>query len=176
MGIRRVVTGHDEQGRAIFVQDGEVDPTTVQLLSASFHEFWRADAPPAIPNEGANGPKSTFFPPPGGYRFFIMTLPPDEDAASSGDLDLQASLRELEEKMPGVAERLEPDDPGMHRTDTVDMEIVISGELTLELDDGAERTLHPGDVIVQNGTRHRWHNRGQEPVVLACVLIGATHT
>ena len=58
---------------------------------------------------------------------------------------------------------------------TVDFEVVISGEVVLELDDGAERVLRPGDTVVQNGTRHRWHNRGSEPATLAVILIGAHH-
>ena len=50
----------------------------------------------------------------------------------------------------------------MHTTDTIDFEYVLSGEIALELDDGAEVVLHPGDTVVQNGTRHRWHNRSSE--------------
>jgi len=72
-----------------------------------------------------------------------------------------------------MAEHLETDNPGMHTTDTVDYEFVISGEVVLELDDGAEVTLKPGDTVVQNGTRHAWRNRTNEPAVLVVVLIGA---
>jgi quercetin dioxygenase-like cupin family protein len=79
----------------------------------------------------------------------------------------------MEEKLPGFLGHLEPDNPGMHTTDTVDFEVVLSGEVVLELDDGAEKVLRPGDAVVQNGTRHRWGNRGTEPAVLALVLIGA---
>ncbi|MEG3585963.1 MAG: cupin domain-containing protein, partial [Actinomycetota bacterium] len=61
----------------------------------------------------------------------------------------------------------------MHTTDTVDYEFVISGEVVLELDDGAEVTLKPGDTVVPNGTRHAWRNRTNEPAVLVVVLIGA---
>ena len=49
----------------------------------------------------------------------------------------------------------------------------ISGEVVLELDDGAEVTLRPGDTVVQNGTRHAWRNRTSEPAVLVVVLVGA---
>ena len=87
-------------------------------------------------------------------------------------LDIEAGLRELQAKLPGMLETNEYDQPGMHTTDTVDMEIVISGEIVLELDDGVETTLRPGDVNIQNGTRHRWHNRGSEPAVLAVAMVG----
>jgi quercetin dioxygenase-like cupin family protein len=62
----------------------------------------------------------------------------------------------------------------MHTTDTVDMEIMLSGEVVLELDNGVERTLRAGDVNIQNGTRHRWHNRCTEPATMAVVMVGAT--
>ncbi len=85
-------------------------------------------------------------------------------------------MRELQEKLPGVLETNEFDHPGMHTTDTVDMEIMISGEIVLELDDGIETTLRAGDVNIQNGTRHRWHNRGTEPAVMAVAMVGLSRT
>jgi mannose-6-phosphate isomerase-like protein (cupin superfamily) len=65
-----------------------------------------------------------------------------------------------------------PDRPGMHVTDTVDYAIIMSGHPTLELEDGAEVTVGPGDVVVQTGTRHAWHNRGPEPVVMYGLIVG----
>jgi mannose-6-phosphate isomerase-like protein (cupin superfamily) len=108
----------------------------------------------------------------GGYRFFLLTFPPGDGGADVEGLDIEAGLRELQEKLPGMLETNEFDNPGMHTTDTVDMEIVISGEIVLELDDGVETTLRPGDVNIQNGTRHRWHNRGSEPAVMAVAMVG----
>ena len=69
---------------------------------------------------------------------------------------------------------MEPDHPGMHTTDTVDLDIVLSGEVWLELDDGAEVHLQAGDCVIQNGTRHVWHNRTEEPARMFAALIGAT--
>ena len=54
---------------------------------------------------------------------------------------------------------MEPDAPGMHATQTVDYDIVIEGDLCLELDDGVEVRLPTGSCVVQHGTRHAWHNR-----------------
>jgi quercetin dioxygenase-like cupin family protein len=68
---------------------------------------------------------------------------------------------------------MEVDDPGMHTTDTTDFEIVLSGQVVLELDDGAEVTLSPGDTVVQNGTRHRWRNPGTAPAVIGVAIVGA---
>jgi mannose-6-phosphate isomerase-like protein (cupin superfamily) len=128
---------------------------------------------PSFPDRGENGPKTTFFPGLGGYRFFILTIPPGDGHANLEGVDVEAGLRELQEKLPGVLETNEFDNPGMHTTDTVDMEIVLSGEVVLELDNGVERTLHTGDVNIQNGTRHRWHNRGTEPATMAVAVVGA---
>ncbi len=73
---------------------------------------------------------------------------------------------------PDVRARMERDVPGMHMTDTVDLEVVLSGVATLEFDKGAHVDLAAGDTFVQNGTRHRWSNRGKEPAVVAVVMIG----
>jgi quercetin dioxygenase-like cupin family protein len=61
----------------------------------------------------------------------------------------------------------------MHTTHTVDFGVVISGEIWLELDDGAEVHLTAGDTVIQNGTRHAWHNRTDEPCVIAVSIVGA---
>jgi quercetin dioxygenase-like cupin family protein len=50
---------------------------------------------------------------------------------------------------------------------------VVSGEVWLELDDGEAVHLHAGECVVQNGTRHAWHNRSSEPAVLFVTLLGA---
>jgi quercetin dioxygenase-like cupin family protein len=64
--------------------------------------------------------------------------------------------------------------PGMHVTPTIDFDIVLNGAVGLELDDG-EVLLAPGDVVVQNGTVHRWHNRGSTTATIAVVAVGADH-
>jgi hypothetical protein len=63
---------------------------------------------------------------------------------------------------------------GMHSTDTIDLEIVISGEVILELDNQAETLLHSGDTVIQNDTRHRWINRSDSPATLAVFIDGSS--
>jgi quercetin dioxygenase-like cupin family protein len=70
---------------------------------------------------------------------------------------------------------MEPDHPGMHTTQTVDIGIVQSGQVWLEVDDGNEVQLRAGDYVIQNGTRHAWRNRTDEPCVMTFVIIGATN-
>jgi mannose-6-phosphate isomerase-like protein (cupin superfamily) len=173
MRVRRVVTGHDDAGKAVFASDELVDPVTVALIpGGAFHLLWGADQPPTFPDDGAPTPQPTYFPPLGGYRFGLFTVPPATGSAP-GELDLEAALAEVEGKLPGLVAHMEADNPGMHTTDTIDFEVVLSGEVILELDDGVEKVLRPGDTVVQNGTRHRWSNRGAEPAVVAVMLIGA---
>lgn len=174
MRVRRVVTGHDADGKAVFASDEEVEPITVSIAPGQeFHRLWGADEPPSFPDDGSMPAQPTYFPPVGGFRFGLFTVPPATTLPA--DIDLAAALQEMEEKLPGLAGHMEPGHPGMHTTATVDFEYVIEGEVVLELDDGAEVTLRPGDTVVQNGTRHAWHNRTDTIARLVVVLIGAHH-
>jgi len=176
MDVRRVVTGHDGEGRAVFVADEQVAPVTLALLPGSeYHQLWGSDVTCQLPDHGERPEVRSYFPPVGGFRMGFFTIPPDGGAGAPADLDVEAALAEFEEKLPGLAEHLEPDEPGMHTTATVDFGVVLSGQATLELDDGATVTMNPGDTYIQNGTPHRWSNRGDMPAVLAVSLIGADH-
>jgi mannose-6-phosphate isomerase-like protein (cupin superfamily) len=176
MDVRRVVTGHDAAGKAVVVDDGPVAPVTTDLLPGSeFHRLWSADTPRTFPDDGTNPAATSYFPPEGGFRFGFFTLPPDDGPGPPEDLDVMAAFRELQTKLPGLADYTEADNPGMHTTATVDYGVVVSGQAVLELDDGVKVTLNPGDTYIQNGTRHRWANPGDVPVVIAVTLIGANH-
>lgn len=173
MKVRRVVTGQVDGGKSVFVSDEEVEPVTVDLLpGAEFHRLWGADETVELPTDGTHPKYNEYFPPVGGFRWGFFTLPPSGTGLPE-NVDVTAALQQLEEKLPGMMAHMEPADPGMHTTHTVDFEVVLSGEVVLELDDGAEVTLKPGDTVVQNGTRHRWSNRGSVPAVLAVGIIGA---
>ena len=174
MNVRRVVTGHDRDGKAIFVSDQQVEPVTAALLpGAEFHRLWGADQAPTFPDDGAEPAQPTYFPPAGGFRFGLFNLPPANQPGPPADLDLGQAMAEVERGLPGLLSHMEPDNPGMHTTDTIDFEVVLSGQVVLELDDGAEKTLQPGDTVVQNGTRHRWRNPANEPAVIAVFICGA---
>jgi len=173
MQQRRIVTGHDATGRSVFVSDEAVEPVTVSLLpGAEFHQMWARDAPASLPHDADAPDGWRYFPPSDGFRFGLFTLGPDSVTLPE-DLDIGAALGELEAHLPGMGEVMEPDHAGMHTTDTVDFDIVMSGEVWLELDDGQKVRLGPGDCVVQNGTRHAWHNRTSEPVTVAVALVGA---
>jgi hypothetical protein len=173
--VRRVVTGHDTQGRSTFVSDAPVQPFEPSLAPGSaFHLLWHADEAPTFPSGDLPPSKlPSFFPPVGGIRFFIASTPPSGEPVLEGDA-LEAALAEHQANLPGLLGVLEED--GWHRTDTIDMEIVLPGELALTLDDSAETVLTAGDVMILNGGQHRWQVRGTEPAVMAVFMTGAHRT
>jgi mannose-6-phosphate isomerase-like protein (cupin superfamily) len=172
--MRRVVTGQTDSGKSVFVSDEEVEPVTLSLMPGlEFARVWAGDETPSLPADGTPPAASAFFPPERGYRFVFVTIPPEASATLPEDLDVARALAEVNEKLPGMLEHNEPDNPGMHTTDTVDLDLVLSGEMDLELDDGAEVHLRPGDCVIQNGTRHAWHNRTSEPCRMLSILVGA---
>lgn len=175
MGVRRVVTGHDANGEAVFASDESVEPITVTLVPGiEFYRLWGADQPRRFPDDGSEPANPNYFPPLGGFRFGLFSLAPDSTSFPE-DFDMEAAISELNEKLPGLGDHLEPDNPGMHATATIDYEYVVSGRCVLELDNGATRELGPGDTVIQNGTRHAWRNPYDEPCVIVFALIGARH-
>ena len=173
MKIRCVVTGRDASGKSVIAKDAAIDPVTLRLLPGfEFHRIWGGDEVPKLPSDGTPPAHPGYFPPPSGFRFAFFTVPPNTEKLPEYT-DLAAAFGELQEKLPGLAEVIEPMNPGMHTTETVDFDVVLSGEVYLELDDGAEVLLKAGDCVVQNGTRHAWHNRSSENCVVAVALVGA---
>lgn len=168
--VRNVVTGHDPMGRAVVVQDREVEATTVQLMPGlGFHMLWSTEGISEFPDDGRERPSPSYFPPPGGSRFLLFTIPATRVAPPPGT-DLIEARGEADEVLPGLLEKMEPDNPGMHRSDSIDFIYVLDGEIILELDEGREVTLRTGDTAVQNGTRHAWRNRsGKDCRLLVCM-------
>ena len=100
MRVRRVVTGHDRNGKAVFASDQEVDPLTLALIpGAEFHRLLGADQAPAFPDDGGPTAQTSYYPPVGGYRFGLFSVPPGTAPVPAG-LDRQAALAEMEEKVP----------------------------------------------------------------------------
>ena len=175
MDIRRVVTGHSPEGKAIFASDEVVPPITLDLIpGAEFFRLWGSDTVRHFPDAGEPPAIPSYFPPVNGFRFGVFTVAPASSAAPAG-IDRVAAIADMEARLPGLASHMEPGNPGMHTTATIDYEYIVSGRVILELDDGASVELGPGDTVVQNGTRHAWRNPFDQPCVLVVVLIGAEH-
>jgi len=174
MQFRRIVTGVDADGKAVVASDDQVDAVTVDLVpGGGFWRMWGTDAPVAVPNAGELQAPHAYFPPEGGYRFSYFQIGPASERQLPEDVDLGPAMAQFEERLPGMPATLDLSNPGMHTTQTVDFVVVLSGEIWLELDDGAETHLTAGDCVVQNGTAHAWRNHGREPAVMAVALIGA---
>jgi mannose-6-phosphate isomerase-like protein (cupin superfamily) len=149
--VRRVVTGIDEEGRSTFLSDGEA------FGGDAWAEVWLSD--PALGLDAVVDPHDgplALEPPPGGTAWRVFQVPPD------------TVLRERLARTAGSIPGMERD--GFHTTDTVDYVMVLDGEIALELDTG-EVALHPGDCVVQRGTRHAWRNRGDRPVRMVAVML-----
>lgn len=170
--VRRIVTGHDANGRSIVQEDGP--PTRVVTLGGesgtTFHEVWNTRATPA-PIDRASGephePGIALLPPSGGTRIRILDIPPDDGTVAA--LPREAVRALFEAIGAGHALPEDPPHPLMHRTETVDYGIVLEGEVTLILDDG-ETIVRAGDVVIQRGTSHAWANRTSSNARIAFVL------
>lgn len=173
MQVRRVVTGQAQNGKSVVVSDEAIVPITATLLGdGGFFGLWGSDQPVKLTQDGSQLSTAGWYPPAGGFRFAVVSFGPEGPLPPG--LDMDEAVAELASKVPGLVEVLEPENPTMHTTDTIDFSVVLSGEIWLELDDGAETLVHAGDCVVQNGTRHAWHNRSSDPCVMAVAIVGAT--
>lgn len=177
MKVRRVIVGTGSNGKAQVLSD-DAAPRAVDFAQVPGFSPTLLWATPATPEVG-KGPVSdptpsaeSWVPGPGGTRLMMVRFPPDT-AMMRADFDPAAFGAEFGRGMPGLAEKFEMDNPGMHTTESVDYDVVLEGEITLELDDGKEVLLKKHDVVVQNGNRHAWRNKGSAPALMLFVLVGA---
>jgi mannose-6-phosphate isomerase-like protein (cupin superfamily) len=160
--MRRVVTGHDEHGRSTVVDDAEVEGFPAGGENHAW-VLWGRDDAARYPDRGEMPDAPALFPPVGGCRISMLRLAP----GATEEFDKFV--------VGGLAGWADAEAPGMHRTASLDFDVVISGEVTLELETGPPVTLSAGDVVVQNGTKHRWRNDGTVDALMAAICIGAEH-
>jgi mannose-6-phosphate isomerase-like protein (cupin superfamily) len=175
--VRRIVTGHDSEGKSIVLSDGPsphvLENPTQQ--GRGLTDLWRTDATPASNggNDDAADTRVTLAPPSRGSVFRYFQVRP---AAWDADIPAEERARRDAENFAKMGASGAHDhtsaQPGMHKTDTVDYIILLSGQVSLILDDG-EVEMQAMDVVVQRGTNHAWVNHGEEPAVLAGILIDA---
>jgi hypothetical protein len=174
--VRRVVTGHDAEGRAIIQEDSAVP--RVQRVGwphgPLFYEVWNTRATPAPIDRASVEPPEQgiqLAPPKGGTRIRVLDIPPDDASfASLSPEQVKAHFAEVgAAEAPLQAGRLARH-AFMHRTETIDYGIVLEGELTLVMDVG-ETVVHAGDIIIQRGTNHGWANRSNRHCRIAFILI-----
>jgi mannose-6-phosphate isomerase-like protein (cupin superfamily) len=176
MKIRRIVTGHDEQGNSVFVSD-DYAPRAQSFASIPGHAMAQLWATPANPVrlEQERDPTldySSLIPPQGGTSIAMFDFPPD--SIMQNPVDGVRAYEELGAALPGLIESFEQENPGMHTTATIDYGIILEGEMWLELDNGQSRLVKAGDIVIQNGTRHAWRNKSDRIARALFVMIGVS--
>jgi quercetin dioxygenase-like cupin family protein len=141
--VQRVVTGHDANGRAIFKSEDETPTKLIPSGDAAMLLVWTTATVPADNNDETDGRE----------REAGVTLE-------------GGSVIRIVDMLPGK-------ESPMHRTNSIDYGIVLEGEIELELDDGAKRTVRQGGIIVQRGTNHLWRNTSDKVCRIAFILIEA---
>lgn len=142
--VRRVVTGHDERGRAILKSDVTFEPQLIPSGDAAMALLWTTATVPADNNDETDGRER-----------------------AAGTTLTGGSVIRIVDMLPRQASP-------MHRSNSIDYGIVLSGRIELEVDDGVVTELGPGDVVVQRGTVHLWRNPSDSEVCrIVFVLIEA---
>jgi quercetin dioxygenase-like cupin family protein len=143
--IRRIVTGHDAAGRAVIIDDNVLNATSIPSSDALFTLVWTTATAPVDNDDATDGRD----------RAVGLTLP-------------GGSVLRVVDMLPGKRSV-------MHRTNSLDYGIVLSGRVELELDDGAVTVVEEGSIVIQRGTIHAWRNpSAQTSARIAFVLLDAS--
>lgn len=141
-GMRRIVTGHDSEGKSYIVSDDLVTEGPFPNLFQTTGDDPFGPGPEDTPRNLLPTDSPQLEPAVGGANFVFVTLPPTMSNA----------------------------EVFWHRTETVDINVLLGGELILVLEK-EETTLQPGDTVIQRNTMHAWKNLTNEPVYWAAVLV-----
>ena len=169
--IRRVVTGHQD-GVATVIMDSEATCILQRpnRPGVTLTNLWQVDSTPAKMerhDDPVAGPL-ILHPPENGSVFRIVQFDP-EDPEVLATLDGKSAFAEMGAGANVVEGARHP---FMHRTDSVDYAVVLTGEIYMMMDED-EYLLKAGDTVVQQGTNHAWSNRGTEPCQIAFILVDA---
>ncbi|WP_158602114.1 cupin domain-containing protein [Pararobbsia silviterrae] len=170
---RRVVTGHDESGRSIVIEDRDAPNVTLRTETGGIVStlLWVTDQSPASTSgrHDAADRKMGVPPPKMGSAFRVIEFPPTDPAMHhKPNVEILRDWGMEGEALPGHP----PRHPLVHRTRTIDYIVVLEGEIDMMLDEG-EVHLRAGDTLIQRGTNHGWINRGTAPCRVAIIFIDA---
>jgi len=173
--IRRVVTGHDKNGKAVVIMDAAATQILQRPSRAgvALTNLWQTNSMPASyagSEDPLKGPL-VLHPPKHGTIFRIVQFDP-EDRAEIAKADGKAAFAAMGAAHSVIANARHP---FMHRTETVDYAMILQGSITMLLDD-QDVEVKAGDVVIQRGTNHAWSNRGKVPCLVAFVLVDADRT
>ncbi|HEX4158749.1 MAG TPA: cupin domain-containing protein [Rhizomicrobium sp.] len=166
---RRIVTIDDEDGKSVAIADGPTPDVQTDPARPGFRSerIWTTASSPVRIGDFRDAvlayPRS-LEPPRGGSSCHIVTLPPDA-ATKPGTADIAAYFRAAGSPAASTYTAGAPH-PYMQKTQTLDLCLILEGEITLVLDTG-EVHLKAGDTVVQRGTNHAWRNRSDRPCRIA---------
>jgi hypothetical protein len=160
--MKRVITG-EQNGKAVITEVTDVqtvEPVFAQNMD--IRNLWGRDGVPTLPFDGSDTSHSGgFYPPPGSVRITLIKFGPDGTMADGSEAPQQNEVTDL------------LDEDGLHATPTMDIGWIIDGELGLEIPGNEIVWMQQGDVVVQHGTVHVWHNRSGKDVLTGWVVLGA---
>ncbi len=173
--VRRVITGHDKDGKAIVLSDGMAPVVKINPLRPGYRgtEIWKTSEMPAtitaIEDDPTLGPRG-LYPPPNGTLIRVTELAPESEELRNMSPERVRSV--FETAGAGAASTYKPGarHPLMHRTETIDYAIVLEGEITLLLDD-QDVVLKAGDIVIQRGNNHSWSNRSNKICRMLYILV-----
>ena len=168
--MRRIITGHDENGRSIISIDGPPARSIGEDVGGLF-EIWNTDGNDIISSDSSDRADEDIIlsPPKGGTKFRYFQINPMPEGVSNEMM--QEIAADAFEKIGASHHRIDTSKhPAMHKTETIDYIILLKGDVTLILDE-EEVDLKPFDVVVQRGTNDAWTNNGNEPALLIAILV-----
>ncbi len=163
---RVIVTGTNNAGKSVVVEEAHAT-----MIGPGNFDFWQTQAGCSPHDLSIGRSPMKFFPAAGGSMFRLFTIPPLDPNMTPAEI---ASLQDWFFKEVGTPEaRVDTSrHPMMHQTPTVDYILLLSGKVSLVLDEGEPIALKPFDAVVQRATNHAWVNTGGEPALLMCVMVG----
>ena len=168
--MRRIVTGHNKEGKSIITIDGPPARSIGEDVGGLF-EIWNTDGSEINSKDKVDRADIEILlsPSKGGTKFRYFRVNPTPKGFSK--VLLEQAAKEAFKKMGAEHHRIDTSrHHAMHETPTIDYIILLKGEVTLILDE-QEVDLKPFDVVVQRATNHAWNNSGVEPALLIAVLI-----
>jgi len=163
---RVIVTGNNTSGKSVLLEEAQVGMT-----GPGNFDFWQTKNGNSPQDVTIGRTPMKFFPAPGGTMFRLFTIPPADPNMRPQDI---VAIQDMLFGAIGIPEARADTSrhPLMHVTPTVDYIVLLSGEISLQLDEGDAIKLKPFDAVVQRATNHSWVNTGREPALLMCVMVG----
>ena len=172
--LRRIVTEKGADGRSSVAIDGG-PAKLLAVEEGGLAEIWTAALTASALHAGEDrlaNEDVRLEPAKGAVKVRWFTVPAEDETKSAEEKEAMAAFGFAAAGASHARVRVSRH-PMMHETDTLDVIILVRGEVDLLLDDGEAKAMKPGDVVIQRATNHAWVNRGKETALLVAVLMNA---